>query len=143
MAYLRNHFGMAHASIACGIQFWHSRGMPTGTRGLPGPLSVEIASLLRQHMAAQKINQPTLSRSTGIPQSTLSRLLNGQRQLYIDQLEVVCVAMELDVGEVVSRADRHVRRAHLSVVPGRAAEERPAAHEDPGIDDDVAAQQED
>lgn len=53
--------------------------------------------------------------------SQLSRTLSGQKVFTLDQLDSVCSALDIDVVEVISRADAAVRAARRNgnVVPLR------------------------
>jgi DNA-binding Xre family transcriptional regulator len=77
--------------------------MPTGTRSEPGPLTLATAAKLRGLMAEKALKGKDVAESTGIPPSTLSRLLNGRKPIYLDQLDAICAAVGTSVAEVTSQ----------------------------------------
>lgn len=79
--------------------------MPSGTR-LVGPLTDRVASLLRQRIADLDAQASTVARDAGIPKATFSRLLHGQRPIYLEQLDAICAALGLDLGWLLDEADR-------------------------------------
>lgn len=82
--------------------------MATGTR-TAGPLTDRVASLLRQQIAELRLSAAEVSRSSGIPPATLSRLLAGQRPIYLEQLDALCAVLNLDMGWLLDEADRQAR----------------------------------
>jgi len=90
--------------------------MPTAARDLPGPLSVEVASLLRQRIAALNIDQKTVAERSQINESTLSRLLNNKKPIYLEQLDALCAALGLEIGGLLDAADRATRRRRLRLM---------------------------
>ena len=114
------------ATIGTASRVWHSDAMPTSARGLPGPITIEAASLLRQRIAELNRNQADVATDAGIPTSTLSRLLNAKKPIYLDQLDGLCNALGLEIGALLDSADQRSARRHLNAVePSTAPADAP------------------
>lgn len=79
--------------------------MPTGSR-IVGPLTERVASLLRQRIADLNWSDAKVADKAGIPPATLSRLLNAKKPIYLEQLDSICAAVDLDTAWVLDEADR-------------------------------------
>ena len=62
----------------------------------------EYHTRIRQLMAVRNVTQATLIRSTGIPRATMTRLLAGDTDFSINQLEQVSTVLGLSINDVVS-----------------------------------------
>lgn len=76
---------------------------------MTGPLTDRVASLLRQRIADLNISASLVAEQSGIPQGTLSRLLNAKKPLYLEQLDALCAVLDLDLGWLLDEADRQTR----------------------------------
>lgn len=74
-------------------------------RGEPGPLTKRAAVILRMRLAELRWTQEHLASRSGVSQSHLSQILAGNRHIYIDQLDRMCEAMELDLSDVIGAAE--------------------------------------
>lgn len=83
--------------------------MPSGTRPLPGPLSLEVAALLSEALRSRGVPQSAVAAAADMSASQLSRTLSGQKVFTLDQLDAVCTALGVDVTAVISEADSTVR----------------------------------
>jgi predicted XRE-type DNA-binding protein len=88
--------------------------MPSGARTPPGPLTLEIAALLREHIARQQWPQLTIAKAARIPQSTFSDLVNGQKPIDIEQLDRICWAVGYPLEDLVSKAERNTANRQTS-----------------------------
>jgi len=79
--------------------------VPSGGTTKPGPISIAIAEILnREFRNSEFVSQSQLSAVVGISQSQLSKLLRGDRMLYVEQLYALCTALHLDIGAVFRQA---------------------------------------
>jgi DNA-binding Xre family transcriptional regulator len=83
--------------------------MPTGTRGEPGPFTRALAAALRGCLGERDMLAKDLSTASGIPKSTLSRILSGKTAIWTDQLDALCRALSVSPLELIARAER-IRR---------------------------------
>lgn len=79
--------------------------MPSGTRPLPGPLSIEVARLLSDAISDRGMAQAEVAAAAEMSASQLSRALNGLKPLTLDQLDALCIALGDDVVRVMTEAD--------------------------------------
>lgn len=79
--------------------------MPTGTKALPGALTQEIAKLIT---AAKTITTTELARKTEISRPHLVKMLKGTKHWDIDQLEIICQALKLDLLKTLETAHSRV-----------------------------------
>lgn len=63
-----------------------------------------IAAQLRSAIAMQKMLKKDLAEKSGIPVISLSRYLNGHRDIPVTQLVAICNALGLDAGTVLNEA---------------------------------------
>lgn len=80
--------------------------MPSGGTTQPGPLTIAVAAILNRAFKQTSVSQKQLGAVVGISQSQMSKLLRGERVLNVDQLEDLCFALGLDIGDVVHAAAR-------------------------------------
>ena len=81
------------------LDFFTTVSCPTGQNGGTMP---EYHTRIRQLMAVRNVTQATLIRSTGIPRATITRLLAGDTEFSINQLELVSTVLGLSINDVVS-----------------------------------------
>lgn len=79
--------------------------MPTGSKDQPDAFSEAIFSVVRAKMGMMQLNIADISRLTEIPRSTLSRLINGKRQPDMPQLLKIARAIEMPLGQLISKAE--------------------------------------
>ena len=70
------------------------------------PVLEAVPAVLRAQIAYRNASQSSLARETGIPQSTISRILSGQRVVDLEQLVQICRALGISVGAVMDQAER-------------------------------------
>lgn len=87
--------------------------MPSGTRPLPGRLSLEVTRILSDAIADRGVTQAEVATAAGMSASQLSRTLDGQKPLTLEQLEALCEALGDDVVRVISTADAAMRSDRL------------------------------
>ena len=97
-------------------------------------LTIAVAAHVRASMARQTppVTQLDLERVTGIPQSTLSRLLIPRQPMLVDQLDLICGALDVDPALLLDSA-RQVVAEHQAGRRGRGEtrpEQRSAASPD-------------
>lgn len=80
--------------------------MARGSKAEPGALTVEVASILRAHIARKQLRQIDIAETVQISTSQLSDIVNGKKQIDIELLEAVCLAMDLDFMSVLRDADK-------------------------------------
>lgn len=85
------------------------RIVPTGAKPTPGPLTEEISALLREHIARKRWSYTTIAAAAGMPLSTFSSVVNGHKQIDIEQLDRICYAVDYDVVELIKQAEETTR----------------------------------
>lgn len=85
--------------------------MPSGTRPLPGPLSLAVAHTLSTAIRDRGRAQAEVAAAADMSASQLSRALSGQKVFTLDQLDAVCAAIGLDLVTTLGDADRATRTA--------------------------------
>lgn len=83
----------------------HNEEMPKGTNTPVGPLSVAIAELLHAQMAHLRSNKTKLAEAAGIARTTLGPIIDGQKTFDVEVLDRICMALGLDVVDVLKEAD--------------------------------------
>ncbi len=83
--------------------------MPSGTRPLPGPLSIEVAQTLLAVIRDRGASQADIAGAADMSASQLSRTLSGQKVFTLDQLDAVCAALGEDIVRIVGEADAATR----------------------------------
>lgn len=66
-------------------------------------------ALVRERMEARGVSAYRLSKLTGLPQSSLSRWLNAQSAITVDDLHVLAVALDADAGVWLTRVQGSVQ----------------------------------
>ena len=114
MASVTCHMCITYAVLAV------STDVPSGTKQV-SPLTVAIASEVRAAMASRTpaATQSYLEKETGIPQSTISRLLKPSKVMDLNQLDAICRALRVDMGELIDRASTRARDAEADEVRWR------------------------
>ncbi|MFB8893552.1 helix-turn-helix domain-containing protein [Microbacterium plantarum] len=75
--------------------------MPTGRTPEPGSLSRHVANLLAVEIARRGLRQTDVAAQVGMSASQLSRVLAAKKVFTIDQLDAVCRAVGIPIGQVV------------------------------------------
>lgn len=70
----------------------------------PGPIGQEVVAIIRERMGRQRIKQADLVRLTNMQQSTLSRILDEQREIGIDEAQVIGVALKTTGADLINEA---------------------------------------
>lgn len=68
----------------------------------------KVVLKVNQKIKSQHITQKQLSQSTGISQSTLSKLLANKSKFTVEQLIKICVALKTDISEFISFQDGNI-----------------------------------
>lgn len=124
-------------------------------------ITESIAEELRTYRARRKMRLVDVSRMSGVPVSTLSRLFSGERAINLDEFVRVCAALEIDPGdvlddvaEVTAEVLKSLTTPDVEAKPQDASNVRsmhridpsvwevPAAALDPGMDDYIEREQE-
>lgn len=70
-----------------------------------GWLTLEVAAILRGQAAKIGVSQARLGEVAGVSQSQMSKILRGQRDITVDQLDWLCDELELTPSEVIAGAE--------------------------------------
>ncbi|MHB1063568.1 MAG: helix-turn-helix domain-containing protein [Georgenia sp.] len=112
-----------------------------------------VARAISAERSIAKMTVKALAKDSGIPERSLMRVLQAEREIKVNQVAQLATALGVFPHEIIEHAEqilaRHERGPasviHLprqtrptSTLPRAVA---PAAHDAPGQDDDVAAQQ--
>jgi len=90
--------------------------MSKAPRKPPGPLSIELSAAIRAEIARRHdLKQGTVAASADISSTQLSQILADKKQFDIEQLDRVCFALGLPLGDLVRAAEaatpsRHAER---------------------------------
>lgn len=81
-------------------------GMPTGTRPEPDTYEIALAGIVRMLMAGKQPawSQSDLAKRTGIPQTTISRLLQPRTGMTVRQAKSIADALGVDLGNLMANA---------------------------------------
>jgi transcriptional regulator with XRE-family HTH domain len=95
--------------------------MPSGSKAPPGPLTQEVAAIIRERLARKQWPQARLAdairgKVSGVSAPQLSRMLNGTGHIDMDQLDAICAALDLDPVRVLSDASLNVGGSPDSVL---------------------------
>lgn len=91
--------------------------MPAGSKPKPGPFTCEIAAILRAHMARKFVSQTTLAQMINLSSSQLSKMLRGDRNIDLDQLDALCWHLQLCLANVIAEAEAETESRFLSWKP--------------------------
>ena len=83
----------------------------------PTAFSREIAARIRGHLARFDIKQADLALLCDISQSQFSKILRGDRPMTLDQLVVICDAVEIDLGSLVDDVEHFISERDLTPSP--------------------------
>lgn len=74
-----------------------------GAKATPvGPASAAVARRIRAVVEARGLTQRTLSQSTGISVGRINGLLNEAKPWYLEDVVRVCVALDLDMRDLLA-----------------------------------------
>lgn len=87
--------------------------MPHGARPAPGPLTQEIAAILRERRARLRVPQSAVAADAHMSTSQLSAFLNGQKHIDVEQVEAICESLGLKWLEVLRQAEEASTRRRV------------------------------
>jgi len=80
--------------------------MPRAAKPAPGPLSLEVASLLRAEMGRQdNMSKSELARKSGVERTTVSDIVRGLSQADLEQLDAICQALGVRMTDILRAAE--------------------------------------
>jgi transcriptional regulator with XRE-family HTH domain len=79
--------------------------MPTGSKDHEDDFNEALMMVIRAKMGVQKMRTADLARTTDIPRSTLSRIVNGQRLPDLKQVRLIAIALEIPMAQLIGEAD--------------------------------------
>lgn len=91
-----------------------NQGMSAAAKSAPGPLTMEIASILRGQIAKQQLVRDRIAADVGISAPQMSKILNGHKQIDIELLEAICDSVGLPLMKVLSDAEEATGARRLS-----------------------------
>lgn len=74
----------------------------------PRALTREIARVVKGRMSSYEITQAEMAAMVGVDQSQLSKMIRGLKQITVDQLDIMCHMLGLELVKVVSDAKEFV-----------------------------------
>lgn len=81
--------------------------MPRAAKPAPGPLSLEVASLLRAEMGRQhNMSKSELARKSGLERTAVSDIVRGITQADVEQLDAICQALGITLTSVIKDAEK-------------------------------------
>jgi len=78
-----------------------------GRERLVGPATQWIAGELRAAQARQRLTLDDIVKRTGVARSTVDRSLKGESAIAVEVLIPLCAGLSVDVGWLMSEAQRH------------------------------------
>jgi transcriptional regulator with XRE-family HTH domain len=79
-------------------------------------------------LARRRMSGSELARRTGIPQSNMSRRLNGELPFDMDELELVAAALGISLGDLLPETAQVVPLLDEEVIKSRPLRSRPTRH---------------
>lgn len=79
--------------------------MPRAPKPPPGPLTLAVATVLREKMEELGLTKSELSRLSGVQRTMTSDIVRGLQQADIEQVEDLANAMGMTLVEVLSAAE--------------------------------------
>jgi transcriptional regulator with XRE-family HTH domain len=73
-------------------------------------VSSQAASLLRQERERRGVSMTRLAEMSGLSQGMISLVEHEQRNPSLDTLLRICIALEIDLSNVLSRAERAAKK---------------------------------
>lgn len=80
--------------------------MPRAAKKPTGPLVEEVAGVLRAQVGRAKLSHQQVADAIGVSRAQASKILDGQKQIDLEQLDELCWALGLTFRDVVVEADR-------------------------------------
>lgn len=93
------------------------KGMNAQRKALINGFGKAVARQLNARLAYQGMTQTGLAKATGISQSQLSKQLRGLRGINMDELAVICDALDVPMETIIALASADMKRPN--VVPMR------------------------
>lgn len=87
--------------------------MPRGAKKPPGPLVEEVAGILRGQVGRAKLSHQLIADAIGVSRGQVSKILDGQKQIDLEQLDELCWALGLNFRDVILEADRESQFRHV------------------------------
>lgn len=81
--------------------------MPTGTREAPDAFTEALMAVVRAKMGMMRpsLTITDVSNKTGIPRSSLSRIISGKRQPDLNQVRLIAIAINMPMAQLVASAE--------------------------------------
>lgn len=88
--------------------------MSRAAKPAPGPLSLEVASLLRAEMGRQNnLSKSELARRAGLDRTAVSDIVRGLQQADIEQLDAICQALGVTLTDILVKAEQETDARRL------------------------------
>lgn len=78
--------------------------MAKGKNSAPGLLTTATADILYRAMTDLRSSKAAVARATGIPRTTVGPMIDGTSVMDVEQLDLVCQALGLQVEDVMEEA---------------------------------------
>lgn len=92
-------------------------GMNAQRKAVINGFGKAVARQLSARLAYQGMTQTGLAEATGISQSQLSKQMRGLREINVDELAIICEALDVPMETIISLASADMKKAN--VVPMR------------------------
>lgn len=76
-------------------------------------LSARIGAELRAYHGRLKFSWTGIAKATGIPRANLYRMLNGETDIPVANLMLICAAAGIDAADLIEEATRHMPDNYL------------------------------
>jgi len=97
-----------------GSKMCENDGMPGAASKTPGPFVKEVAAVLREKVAREGLSHQQLAEVLDVSRGQLSKILAGNKQIELEQLDEICWALGLNFRDVVVNADKATSFRHTS-----------------------------
>lgn len=74
---------------------------------MPEELSAAVAEQIRRLIHARGTSANAVAKAAGIPQSSMSRKINGHAPFDLDDVQGICVVLGVDEADLIAWAKRH------------------------------------
>lgn len=86
-----------------------------------GKMSLAVSAEMRAELARKGYTVQAFSRISKLPLSTLHKTLKGQRVVDVEDLISICFHLEIEPGEILSRAEKAITKTSANNVTQTAA----------------------
>lgn len=91
------------------------------TKRVVGKANKIVAEVLAEKATAAGVRHEDLGKKSGIPRSSISKLLAGNMVMSLDQLSLICIALNIPASTIVAEAESRLKTKATAKQPARRA----------------------